>query len=137
MKQVRMVYLAGPIDMAAPDAAYDCKQFRAEAKQRLMDCNISSFDPSAAFYWSLFREDGILMVSINKAALQLCDAMLAYLPQGVETIGTARELEICKQWGKRIVVVRPNVGPLPSYLLDCEVFPELTPAVHHLAKLND
>lgn len=89
MQKVRMVYLAGPIDL---DPTSHKRDWRKEAAEMLKEENICSFLPSEAFVWAEGTAGAEKVIRINAVALEESDAVLCHLNEHM-TIGTIREIE--------------------------------------------
>lgn len=74
----KLVYLAGPIDLVAPGEARD---WRVVAAEKLNLHGFGTFSPAHAFTVPPHppADLAITVLGINKAALDLCDAILANL----------------------------------------------------------
>jgi len=93
----RMVYLGGPIDLVGFDEAGDWRQGAAEILARRA---YATFDPFAAFSNVARDLHGHQVMAINRTAIQVCGMFFARFES--ESIGTSRELEICRQFGKPV-----------------------------------
>lgn len=96
---VHMVYLAGPID-GNSSGSFD---WVADASKLLLAKGITSFRPHYA-YSAPDITTAPRVRAINRKAIRESNALLAYLPRGVMTIGTIREIEYAKTKGKDVIV---------------------------------
>jgi dUTP pyrophosphatase len=103
-----LIYVAGPIDQAV-DGGVD---LRAWVYGGASKCKVALFDPGSA-YWNA-PAAGLQVNALNRAALEMADAVLALLPVGVPTIGTPMELQIAQDLGKPWAVV----SDAPSLIVD-------------------
>jgi len=85
-----LVYLAHPIDQdTQPRDGWFVSE---EIKRLLIDAGLSIYHPGAAFHVK-GADDLDDVDSINRTALATCDAVVAWLPPGVPTLGVPAEIE--------------------------------------------
>lgn len=100
-KKVKLVYLAGPIDLCTKEESRD---WRKEAINGLNKAGIATFCPAHAFNWSGNTDGAEKVININEIALRSSDAVLINLPEGVQTVGTLIELKMANDLKKHIVI---------------------------------
>lgn len=87
-----LVYLAGPIDLVDQDTSHS---WRTKAAAKLVARGCGVFSPAHAFQLPFEpppdRDMALSVLDINKAALNICDALLGNL-EGT-TIGTPIEIQ--------------------------------------------
>jgi dUTP pyrophosphatase len=95
-----LVYFAHPIDQAKLPG------IPGDAIAALNDAGVSVFQPAGAFTLSEPAPSDMLIVDqINTAALSVADALLAWLPPGVPTLGVPREIEDALFMNKPVVIL--------------------------------
>ena len=109
-KGLRVAYLAGPID----DCSYqECTGWRKALTYQLAEMGIQALDPTRS-YKSKFGPSGEWLIdTIIECDIQdLIDAdfVIAYVPKGVEIIGTAMEICITSRVLNKPVYVISNRG---------------------------
>lgn len=115
-----LVYVAGPIDKAPPPGAdsdlYEAVSgYWAQAPGVLLDAGVAAvFSPRGA--WSVSAGGDPRIQGSNTSVLLGADGVLAYLPDGVLTIGTPIELYIAASKG--IPAVAITDGGRSSITLD-------------------
>ncbi len=116
-KTIRMVYLAGPIDLSGESGPAEREQVALTLKKS----GISSYHPEKAFTWA--GVNGERIIDINMEALLCCDAMLLCWDGVTPTVGSFRELQFCIENGIPVVVLLDAaVNPLKIvYLSDVTV----------------
>lgn len=109
---MRLVYLAGPIDID-PDGG---RNWREKAIEILAARGVASYNPARAFNWTGGMEGAEKVVRINRVALEQCDSMVLHL-NGHPTVGSFRELQMAADLGKPTVIWAPtDVYPNTVYL---------------------
>lgn len=85
-----LVYFAHPIDQA-PEKIKEIYQLRG----LLTDIGASCYRPGAAFtvQGTVSSRELSIVDRINTFALRACDALFAFLPEGIPTLGTPAEIE--------------------------------------------
>ena len=63
------------------------------------------FNPGAAFTVGQDAQPEPGLREINQFALRSCDALVAYLPAGVASVGVPMEIDLAASLGKRVVVI--------------------------------
>jgi dUTP pyrophosphatase len=102
----RLVYLAGPIDLATPELmAGGIETDRAAANRELTRARHVVYRPWHAFGMPTKPTPDHRVEAVNRAALANADAMVALLPAGVPTIGTPMEIEFAASQDIPVVVV--------------------------------
>ena len=132
LRPVRLVYLAGPIDLVNGQVL----NWRLAAKRTLKDYGISSFDPSGAFCWNGGPHQ--VMMAILDEATKNADAMLVHLDPNVLAIGTVLELFDFVKTGKPVVIWGPTQLYRSVYLisLGVPILSDLGDACKALAAFN-
>lgn len=138
-----VVYLACPIDRVQGSAKRELTELRDECRVALDNHQFIFFDPTAGWHVPtiLRLASGLLPPSIGTvdfAAVDSADALLALLPDGYATLGVPMEIERAIGRGIPIVVVGQNVvarspllsGRVPVYNLN-----QIDLAVRHLREL--
>ena len=100
MSEVRMVYLAGPIDL---DPTNHKSDWRKEASEMLKEQGICSFLPSEAFVWADGTQGAEKVIRINTKAIEVSDAVLFHLNEHL-TVGTIREIQVAVDLKKPMVL---------------------------------
>lgn len=110
MKPTWTCYLATPIDQVMEEVGGEqsvnpssrmIADIRQMLKLELQKAGCAVYDPVSA--WE--SEPLPNMTEVNEAALRNCEALLAYLPDGVPSIGVPVEIERASQMRKPIVVL--------------------------------
>jgi len=99
----QFVFLAGPIDRAGSSTTLG--EWRRLAAAGAKSNGWVMYDPSGAFSVGLDASPDVRLEAVNRAALERADVLLALLPAGLSTIGTAMEIEWAHRCGKPVVVV--------------------------------
>lgn len=99
-----MVYLAEPIDQVRPGTPGDKERFLTGAglRESLHHARFGIFSPQAAFFAPQLDPR---IESINRTALYQADAIVAYLPAGIPSIGVPLEIEAATARGIPAVVL--------------------------------
>jgi len=107
MTPPRMVYMAYPIDLiAGRDDVRPLFETIENLKPALMDAGVDIiFDPGDAFMVNAAARVGHELRSINQAALDAADAMVAVLPSGLPSIGVPMEIDHAVKQGKTVAVM--------------------------------
>lgn len=95
------VYFAQPIDQAREELISERK-----IRNLMIEAGISYFQPSRAYSLSEDRTgfDTDVLDTINRAALAASDALVAFLPVGVPTLGVPAEIEQALALKKPVVI---------------------------------
>lgn len=117
---LRMMYLSGPIGSTNGEG----KTWRRQVAETLLkEFSISTFDPAGAFTVKDSRglDDAVswAVYHINHAAVLQSDAVLCNLPEGKQSIGSIREIQIARTAGKPVIVV--TSGHRPHFAVDLEI----------------
>lgn len=104
----RMCYLATPIDQAG-GRVLEIDTFRMEATRRLSDLGWIVYNPARAFAVGPGGIDRRIEI-VNNIALGRSDAVLAYLPQGVASVGVPMEVERALNNSKAVAVVGDSLS---------------------------
>lgn len=103
---VRGVYLAYPIDQATGSAGM-ADLYSAIEKFKHVLLNSAQvgwiYDPGDAFKVGMVMPDGGV-ATINRAALNNADCVVAFLPAGVASIGVPMEIDRARAQGKHVIV---------------------------------
>jgi dUTP pyrophosphatase len=101
----RMVYLAYPLDNANLTEAKIAEINRV--KRVLMEdyATVVVYDPGDAFAVAPGTRIGPEISAINNKALDTADAVFAWMPQGVSSIGVPMEIARAAMFGKPVVVM--------------------------------
>lgn len=95
-------YLATPIDLHRDRAVAET---RDTIRDELFEMGFSAvFDPSTAWTISAAAEPSPGLQQVNLAALGAADALVAYLPEGVPTLGVPLEIHYASQMGKPVLI---------------------------------
>lgn len=98
----RMMYLAGPIDYASDVEP----SWREDAHEYILkEVDWILYDPSRAFTLGDDVEPSRQIWQINQAALGRASALIAFLPDGVRTIGTIEEITTAHHQGIPAAIV--------------------------------
>lgn len=101
---ISSVYIAYPIDQAGPAHLVHLFQ-QIEKFKRMLSSNVSwVFDPGDAFTVNPKIEIDPGVAAINRAALNNADAVVAFLPADVPTIGVPMEIDRARAQGKVVLV---------------------------------
>lgn len=106
MPGIRGVYLAYPIDQRGPASLGYLFQQIERLKVELIEEQVVSwvFDPGDAFRVDPRRPDAGV-ATINRAALNNADVVVAFLPADVASIGVPMEVDRARAMGKHVIVV--------------------------------
>lgn len=100
-QKIRLVYLAGPIDLVD---AEESKGWREIAAKALSEHNLCTYSPAHAFNWVGSDLGAGKLININYEALKESDALFLYLPERTQTVGSLIELKIASDLKKPIVI---------------------------------
>lgn len=109
----RMVYLAYPIDQVMDPASYaDLMNLINQVKEDLIGygCTDIVFDPGDAFSIDTDAKSGPEIETINRVALRMADAVVAFLPERVATWGVPAEIALAIELGKSVAVLSNAQG---------------------------
>lgn len=98
---IRACYLAYPIDQGYDDRL---DQLRAVAKTVVAQNGGLVYDPGEAFTISNHTAIGPEIEFVNRAALSVCDAVVAFLPKGVPSIGVPMEVQSAIAAGRQTLI---------------------------------
>lgn len=103
---IRGVYLAYPIDQQGPSSLVQLFQQINRLKIRVLEERLASwvFDPGEAFSVRTDATPDRGVAITNRAALNNSDLVLAFLPDGVPTVGVPMEIDRAYSQGKHVVV---------------------------------
>lgn len=111
---INSVYIAYPIDQRGPASLVhlfdQINTFKAMISSRVSWV----FDPGDAFRVNPEREIDPGLAIINRAALNNADAVVAFLPRGVPSIGVPMEIDRARAQGKVVAVF----SDAESYMLE-------------------
>lgn len=93
------VYIAGPIDLT------NASMMANRVADAVKGAGGTFYSPHNAFGWSGTKEAGAKLREINELALKSADAVIAIIPEGIQTIGTIMEITQAQIWGKTVVVL--------------------------------
>lgn len=131
-QKIRLVYLAGPIDLVN---AKESKGWREVAAKAFNEHNICSFSPAHAFNWVGDDMGAQKLIDINYVALEKSDALFLHLPEKTQTVGSLIELKIASDLGKPIIIWTQLRKSL--YLEPFIKESLLTKAIERMIALND
>lgn len=99
------VYFAQPIDQARGEFIAE-----REIRSLMIEAGVSYFQPSRAYSLSEDRTgfDTDVLDTINRAALAASDALVAFLPANVPTLGVPAEIEQALALNKPVVIFTPR-----------------------------
>ncbi len=129
---IKMVYLAGAVDAVIRSEALG---WRIQAANALTKHNITCFDPAGAFHNGTLLTAGEIR-TVNRKAIQTCDAVLVRLMKNVMVFGTVREIEFACQLGLPVIIWSDELVLKSLDTYDTAIYTSLDKAVNHLAKLN-
>lgn len=101
------LYLAYPIDQRGPASLSYLFEQIENLKHLLIDNNVVSwiFDPGDAFTVSEKARIDDTLPTINRAALNMADAVVAFMPRDVASVGVPMEIDRARAQGKHVIVV--------------------------------
>lgn len=101
------VYIAYPIDQRGPASLSWLFEQIENMKHWLLDSGAVSwvFDPGDAFTVNPKAKPSDGLATINRAALNNSDLVVAFLPAGVPTIGVPIEIDRARAQGKHVLVM--------------------------------
>lgn len=109
------VYLAYPIDQATPAMAELWEKIEYFKMRLLAEGGVAwVFDPGDAFTVNPNRHADDRLGTINRAALNNSDLVVAFLPAGVPSIGVPMEIDRARAQGKHVIVFSDS----PSFMLN-------------------
>lgn len=116
MSGIRGVYLAYPIDQRGPASLDHLFQQIERLKTRLIEEQAVAwvFDPGDAFRVNPRAGTDRHLPTINRAALNQSDVVVAFLPAGVVSVGVPMEIDRAVSQGKHVIVV----SDAPSFMLE-------------------
>lgn len=125
---IRGVYLAYPIDQRGPASLDYVFQQIERLKVRLIQEGAVAwvFDPGDAFRVNPRAGTDRHLPTVNRAALNQSDVVVAFLPAGVVSVGVPMEIDRAVSQGKHVIVV----SDAPSYMLEL-------PRVHRIGGWDD
>lgn len=130
--RVRTVYLAGPIDLV-DDKEGISWNWRTRAAVMLKGYGITCFNPQTAFLNAAANggDNALYVNTVNRAALGAADAVLVYMPDNVQMIGTIREIERARRADKAVIVWAENAPKVKRSLetVDVKIVDTLETAV--------
>ena len=142
MPGIRGVYLAYPIDQRGPASLdYVFQQIENLKHRLILGSHIAwAFDPGDAFRVNPRAGTDRMLPTINRAALNQSDVVVAFRPAGVPSVGVPMEIDRAVSQGKHVVVV----SDAPSFMLELpHVFrvpgwqdEHIESVVEHVAKLT-
>ena len=95
-------YLATPIDLHRESGV---AEMRETIRDELFEMGFSAvFDPSSAWTIHTNSKPNPGLQQVNLAALGAADALIAYLPEGVPTLGVPLEIHYASQMGKPVLI---------------------------------
>lgn len=95
-------YLATPIDLHRDSGV---AEMRETIRDELFEMGFSAvFDPSSAWTLHTNSKPNPGLQQVNLAALGAADALVAYLPDGVPTLGVPLEIHYASQMGKPVLI---------------------------------
>lgn len=101
------IYLAHPIDLTGDNDSVSIYHYAEEARDALLTYGATViYTPSLAFQARYPMNRAIQ--DINMYAISKCDAMMAFLPHGVHTIGVPFEIGYAYAMELPMVIVRGN-----------------------------
>lgn len=123
-----LVYLSGPIN-GCSDA--ECRDWRESVKPRLR-----TVDPMRRDYRGVEDVSVNEIVTLDKADLSRCDAVLALCPR--PSVGTSMEILLAWQAGKPVITVVPDGSPVSPWLRyhSTKVCSSLEEAVQTIIKIK-
>lgn len=98
----RMVYLGGPVDFVSHTDAVSWRESLTEA---LMEHKWATYSPVGAIGNGYYGPGRVIEMCLS--AINICDAMVAKLPDNTKAFGTIREIEYAKALGKPVIVWSP------------------------------
>lgn len=113
---LRGVYLAYPIDQRGPASLDYLFQQIERLKGMLLEEDVAAwvFDPGDAFRVNPRAGTDPHLPTINRAALNQADAVVAFLPRDVVSIGVPMEIDRARAQGKHVIVV----SDAPAFMLE-------------------
>jgi dUTP pyrophosphatase len=113
---IRGVYLAYPIDQRGPASLDYLFQQIERLKIKLIEAQAVAwvFDPGDAFRVNPRAGTDRMLPTINRAALNQSDLVIAFMPAGVPSVGVPMEIDRAVSQGKHVIVV----SDAPSYMLE-------------------
>lgn len=91
-----MIYLAGPINRVTLE---DAKGWREAAKVMLRKAGVTVLDPLSVEFGR-----GVNVVQWDMRAIRSADAVLAYVPDGIQAVGTSMEIFYAASLGVPVYV---------------------------------
>lgn len=138
--RIRFVYLAHPIDQVPELAERAWWQVGIKhARGALAEQGYGSYDPEGAFEVGRNLDVGSEINDVNQAALDACGGMIAFLPSGVDTVGTVHEISDYRLRDRPVAIVTDRSSQRPSQiwaLYGTPVFKNWENAVHWITHLN-
>ena len=110
-KRKKIIYLAGPIQCANPT---ERRAWRDEATQYLTKCGFAVISPLGKDGWSATE-----IVETDLADIARSDAVLAWVPWGVPSVGTAMEIFYAGRILRMPVVVWTDSHGEHPWLMQC------------------
>lgn len=116
MSGIRGLYLSYPIDQRGPASLDYVFQQIERLKTELIASGAVAwvFDPGDAFRVNPRAGADRHLPTINRAALNQSDVVVAFLPAGVVSVGVPMEIDRAVSQGKHVIVV----SDAPSYMLE-------------------
>lgn len=113
---IRGVYLAYPIDQRGPASLDYVFQQIERFKTMLIERQACAwvFDPGDAFRVNPRAGTDRFLPTINRAALNQSDVVVAFLPAGIVSVGVPMEIDRARAQGKHVIVV----SDANSYMLE-------------------
>lgn len=121
------IYLARPIDRAVH--LQNLQRQVDEVCTLLLEAGHTTYQPYRA--WSTNKIDGSTIQNVNQYALIQCDAVVAFMPAGVYSIGVPMEVQFAIDHGKDVVIVTDmavSSSAMLSYLRSTHAVPIVSEA---------
>lgn len=131
-QKIRLVYLAGPIDLSTRE---ESRGWREEVAEAFSKYNLCTYSPAHAFNWVGNDMGAQKLIDINYVALKESDALFLYLPDNAQTVGSLIELKIASDLKKPIVICTKIQKSL--YLEPYIKEKLLTKAIERMVAFND
>lgn len=105
---MRTAYIAYPIDYVGADRGWFVDV--SLGTQALLEMGVAVYDPGDAWSVPEGLAVGEEIKTVNDAAVDACDGLLAFFPAGVPSVGVPMEVARANQAGKAVAVVSDRQG---------------------------
>lgn len=128
------VYLGGAIDFADSNTLEERKRIMGMISTN----GYNVYNPATTFGIAYNQTDaGEFVKTINDFAMSQCDIVLLVFSKTILSVGTAAEMQVARDYGKKLIVVAPwDKCPLYVEALADNIFANVDDAINYLSGLK-